>query len=295
MRRTVRTLLPALALVAAGTTAARAQYQAFGLTTTNGVQQLVRFNTADPATTTVLGATGQNLTGLDFRPVGGALYAFDGSSVFTVNTTTGAATMLGSGTGRTVGGNVGFDFNPTVDRIRLTGTDGTNLRLNPNTGGLAATDGAYTYAAGDVNAGQSPSFAAVAYTNSDTDPATGTMLFGIDQTRNTLVRIMSPNGGSMLTTVGTLGAGVSGVTGFDIVRVGASNVAFFTTLNSGVSNLYRLDLTNAATSLVGTFGGGVGVQGLAIAAVPEPGTWALLATGLLGVAGVARRRRSASA
>ena len=30
----------------------------------------------------------------------------------------------------------------------------------------------------------------------------------------------------------------------------------------------------------------------AIAAVPEPGTWALLATGLAGIAGVARRRRT---
>jgi hypothetical protein len=33
------------------------------------------------------------------------------------------------------------------------------------------------------------------------------------------------------------------------------------------------------------------VQAFAIAAVPEPGTWALLGTGLAALAGVARRRR----
>ena len=36
----------------------------------------------------------------------------------------------------------GFDFNPTVDRIRVVSDTGQNLRLNPDTGAVAAVDGA---------------------------------------------------------------------------------------------------------------------------------------------------------
>ena len=38
------------------------------------------------------------------------------------------------------GSDFGFDFNPTVDRIRLISDADQNLRLNPMTGGVAATD-----------------------------------------------------------------------------------------------------------------------------------------------------------
>jgi hypothetical protein len=37
------------------------------------------------------------------------------------------------------GTSFGFDFNPTVDRIRLVSDSGQNLRLNPNSGAGATT------------------------------------------------------------------------------------------------------------------------------------------------------------
>jgi hypothetical protein len=294
MRRTARTLLPALGLLSlsAAATAAHAQYMVYGITAgPGGAQQLVRFNSANPTAVTTIGLTGANLTGLDFRPATGTLFGFNGSQLFTVDVNTGAASAA-STVAPTTGGNVGFDFNPTVDRIRIVDfTAGTNLRVNPDNG-VPVVDGPYTYASGDASTG-APAFSGVAYTNSDTDPATGTTLFGIDGTRGTLVRITSPNGGAV-NTVGSLGLNFAPtVTGFDIVTVGSSNFAFFSALTTGaVSNFYSLNLDTGAATFVGAVGGasGVGLQGLAIAAVPEPGTWALLATGLAGLAGVARRR-----
>ncbi|MBC7842838.1 MAG: DUF4394 domain-containing protein [Gemmatimonadaceae bacterium] len=294
MHHKIRRFLPAVGLLLASTaTTLQAQYVAYGLTTNaQGAQQLVRFGSGAPGAVTTLGATGVALTGIDFRPATNQLYGYDGDKLYTVNVATGVAT-LAFDVGNTPG-NVGFDFNPTVDRIRLVGPSGTNFRLNP-LDGSTTVDGAYTFAMGDVNFGKVPSFTAVAYTNSDTDPATGTTLYGIDPTLGALIQISTPNGGS-IATVGNLGIGAFGtVTGFDIITVGGVNTAFFTTIIAGglSSNLYAVNLGTGAATLVGAIGAANGIQGLALTPVPEPGTWALMLSGLVGLGVIARRRRAA--
>lgn len=292
MHRTIRSILPALVLASVGTVSAlQAQVTAYGLTTNaRGAQQLVRFATGTPNAVTTIGATGVSLTGIDFRPATNQLYGYDGDRLYVVDVSTGAAAQVFD-VGNTTG-NVGFDFNPTVDRIRVVGPSGTNFRLNP-LDGSTTVDGAYTFAVGDVNFGKVPSFTAVAYTNSDTDPATGTTLYGIDPTLGALIQISAPNGGA-IATVGSLGIGAFGtITGFDIITMGGVNTAYFTTIIAGgvTSQLYTVNLGTGAATLVGTIDAPNGVQGLALNAVPEPATWALMLTGLAGVAVVARRRR----
>lgn len=282
-------ILPTLGLLLTAASAAQAQYTAYGVTAgAGGMQQLVRFNTSTPTAVTSIGLTGANLTGLDFRPATGELYGYNGSQLFTVNLSTGAATAVATVSSSTAA-TVGFDFNPTVDRIRIVDAVGRNLRVHPLTG-VALVDGAYTYAAGDAFAGLAPALSGVAYTNSFAG-STATSLFGIDGARGTLVGITAPNGG-FVRTIGSLGLGFAPtITGFDILSVGGANFAFLAALTGDVSNFYSVNLSTGAASLIGSAGAAGGLQGLAVSAVPEPGTWALLATGLAGLAGVARRRR----
>ena len=65
------------------------------------------------------------------------------AQLYTLNPTTGALTTVGTALTLSLGTNparIGFDFNPTVDRTRLTGFNNSNFRLNLNNGALAATD-----------------------------------------------------------------------------------------------------------------------------------------------------------
>lgn len=293
MSRRVRTILPALALALAPA-AAHAQFTVFGLAGTGSAQQLVSFSTAAPGAVTTLGATGASLVGIDFRPATGQLFGYDGNSLFTLNLSTGAATRLYP-TGATSGG-TGVDFNPTVDRLRITDASGTNLRVNPDDG-AAITDGRLAYVPGDEAAGEAPQVTAVAYTNNDDDPATGTTLFGIDSRRGTLVSFASPNDGT-LTTVGSLGLdAATAIDGFDIVTVRGSNVAFLAAVQPGRtgSSIYRVDLTTGTASFLGAVGIPMELHGIAVASavstVPEPATFGLVAGGL-ALCGLVLRRRA---
>lgn len=161
---------------------------------------------------TIVGVTaGQQLVGIDARPSTGQLYglgynASTGAtqlyllSMPTSSTTNVTATPINatpitlnlqdpnsSQTGTTANTrglitNVGFDFNPRVDRIRVVAPNGVNYRLNPNTGGLAGTDTNLSYASGNaLTPNHAPYIGTAAYTNSATAVA-GTTLYDIDVT-----------------------------------------------------------------------------------------------------------------
>src|SRR4051812_43255452 len=140
------------------------------------------FDSATPGTVTGVVAitglqAGENLLAIDCRPATGQIYGLGSTSrLYTINPTTGVATQVGAAGAFTLNGTAfGFDFNPVVDRIRVVSDVDQNLRLNPDTGALAATDTPLAYAAGDPNAGQNPNVVGAAYTNNVAGAATTTL------------------------------------------------------------------------------------------------------------------------
>lgn len=86
---------------------------------------------------TGLGA-GQSLVGIDFRAANSVLYGVSSDSrLYSINRSTGVASVIGAASAFLLSGSsFGLDFNPVVDRLRLTSDADQNLRLNPNNGTL---------------------------------------------------------------------------------------------------------------------------------------------------------------
>ncbi len=285
----------------ASTTTAHAE-TIIGLTTTNA---LVSFDSLAPTlSTTAFNITGlagadERILGIDLRPATGLLYGLGSAgNLYTLNANTGGATFIAalkadpadatSPFAGLMGSSFGIDFNPTVDRIRITSNAGQNLRINPMTG-LVTTDTSLN--------GATTSIAASAYTNNDKNPATGTALYGIDGATDMLYTQAPPNDG-VQTAVGALGVNTSNVAGFDIS--GATGIAYasLTDGDTSKSGLYTVNLATGAASLVGAFGFGGSTASapplldITVAAIPEPSSMAMLAAGLIGIGFASRRRVS---
>jgi hypothetical protein len=136
----------------------------------NNKNQLVRFDSATPSAITTVGIiTGlqpsETILEIDFRPANGLLYGLGSTSrIYTINTTTGAATLVGSLTTPLSGMTFGFDFNPVVDRLRIVSDADQNLRVNPDNA-TAIVDGTLQFAQNDPNQGRDPNVAGSYYTN----------------------------------------------------------------------------------------------------------------------------------
>lgn len=254
---------------------------------TNAANQLLTINSATPGTiSSTVGITGlqsgENILGIDFRPENLLLYALGSSNrLYTINTTTGAATQVGSA-GQFIlsGTSFGFDFNPTVDRIRVTSNVGQNLRLNPNDGTLTGADPA-------VNGGTTALMGS-AYTNNFSGAVT-TSLYGIDANSDSLYLSSNPNGG-VYGLVGSLGLNAIANLGFDIGSDGFAYAAL--QVVPGAAGLYTINLSTGAATLVGQIGAGQDITGLAIVptAVPEPATFSLIGIASLALLCFRRRR-----
>lgn len=254
---------------------------AYGLT---GDGSLVRFDAANPSraerVARITGlASGERLVGIDFRPVTGELYGLgDKSNLYEIATQSARGTMrsslkTGSGAGLALQGTrFGIDFNPTVDRLRVTSDARQNLRVNVDTG-AATVDRAIAYAPRDRNAGKQPQPVGVAYTNNDNDqttggplisfgrsPATGTKLFSIDAARGSLALHDPPNDGT-LRTVGRLRQRTTSAVGFDVYSYPnsegntASNTAYASLRRGGRARLYKVSLATGRAKPVRGGGG----------------------------------------
>jgi hypothetical protein len=258
---------------------------------TTSTGNLLRFDSATPgtidATVSISGLqAGESLLGIDFRPASGVLYGLGSTNRLYTIDPAGAATQIG-GPFALNSGSFGFDFNPTVDRIRVVNSADDNIRLNPVTGALAATDTSLAYGTLDVNAGQDANVVGSGYTNSFPG-AMSTTLFGIDAALGVLVTQIPPNAGT-LNTIGALGVLMSSNVGFDIAFPGNLGFAALQT-PGGFSSLYSVNLTTGQASLIGAIGNGEVITGLSASAVPEPASVVLVGLGL--AAAVVLRKRS---
>lgn len=213
--------------------------------------RLLTVDSATPATVmqtrTITGLpAGESLVGIDYRPATGALFALGSSSrLYAINHETGAATAVGSAGAFTLSGTrFGFDFNPMVDRIRITSDADQNLRANPNDG-TVVVDGTLAYTASDPNNGANPNIVGSAYVNNFAG-AGATTLRGIDSNLDILAIQNPPNEGGLV-TVGPLGVNTTDTVGFDVS--GLTGVAFAAlTPSPGATQLYTINtLSGAAT------------------------------------------------
>jgi Domain of unknown function (DUF4394) len=268
------------ALLAACTTAPMeplgplAKETIYAVTTTN---QLVKFNAGQPqktlATKALSGlAAGDTLLGIDYRVAKGQLFGLGArGQLYRIDTQTGAATAIGTPASLPAGATEwGFDFNPTVDRIRVVSDSGFNMRLHPDTGAIIDADantpglqldGRLMFDTSDVNAGKTPAVVAAGYTyNKDNDKITTN--YALDGRQGALLHqgskegvqpAVSPNTGRLF-TVGSLGIGSFERATLDISDL--SNAAYSAVTTAGQSIWYRIDLATGRATRIGTIAAG---------------------------------------
>lgn len=271
--------------------------------------RLVAFSTgfpshqSDPLDVTGLD-TGDTLVAIDRRPVNGLLYGLaindtDEATIYLISPT-GRANMVGphqrflDGSGDTVllspSAQWGFDFNPVVDRARVTSSTGRNFRMNPNDG--TAIDG--NTVANNVNPdgaiqGATTRVDEVAYTNNRMDGGTTTTLYSVDADSDALYIQNAPNSGTQGSKVALsiavdavlgfdMGAGVDAAQSGEAVASGEA-LAIVRTAGSSDAQLARLSLTEG--DLTGLVSLGLSdVRGFAVQKQPSVPMLALSADGL---------------
>jgi Domain of unknown function (DUF4394) len=227
---------------------------------TDSGNNLLRFSSDKPRRLRAKPITGLpegvSIKGIDFRPASGDLYALGSNKVaYRLNPRTAIAVPEGPSFDRMPsilsGDHMGFDFNPTVDKIRVTSDARDNLRLNPDDGTLLSVDTMLTPADAQI--------VGSAYTNSSftaTRP-TVTELYAYDVSGNSdRLWIQRPaNAGTLIMPVST-GLHLRGNLGFDIA--GLNNVGWVAGQKTGRfgSRLFRLDVFSGRTREIGRIGDG---------------------------------------
>ncbi|MBX3577350.1 MAG: DUF4394 domain-containing protein [Rhizobiaceae bacterium] len=229
---------------------------AVGLT---GDKTLVWFDTDRPAETKTIEVTGvDRLLGIDLRPADKMVYGVAGDgSLVTIDLETGAATVVSRlSTMLPEGVNASVDFNPMADKLRVMGSDGTNLRADPASGEVT-TDGKLAFEPGDANAAEQPNIVATAYLNSFGKPEK-TAMYDIDG-RGWFIQQTKPNDGT-LKTIGELGIPLGEAVAFDIqTTADGVNTAWLATGGA----LYRVNIETGAAEMAAD-GVDTGLRDLAI-------------------------------
>lgn len=218
----------------------------------SGDKTLVMIDAENLTVTGMLEVSGVDvLHGIDVRPADGWLYGIDSeNNIVTIDLETGEASVVSTITETIADGAIAsVDFNPVADRLRFMGNDGTNLRINVDTGETTVDGNLHFDEAGD-NADDTPNVVATAYTNSVGSPE-ATAMYDIDWDMVALLQQTAPNDGT-LEVRGELGVEFSDAVAFDIFAEEIdSNTAYLVTNMS----LYSVDLETGETTDWGVIDG----------------------------------------
>lgn len=227
--------------------------------------------------------SGERIVGIDYRVARGELYALASSGqLYKIDVAQARATAVGSPAVLPSAGATewAFDFNPTVDRIRVANNAGFNLRLHPDTGAMVDADpaqdgvqfdGRLAYDAKDTNAGATPRIVGAGYTYNKQDEKITTN-YALDGEPGALVHqgtkegvtpLVSPNTGRLY-TVGRLGIGSFAHATFDISDLAPTAYAGVHNKGDKATRWHRIDLATGKATFIGTVGGGETLVGAAI-------------------------------
>lgn len=198
----------------------------------------------------ITGADGRVL-GIDQRPQDGKLYGVtEPGQIVTIDPTTGRATQVSRlNMPFESGGRAVVDFNPAADRLRLMGMNGTNFRVNVETGEVVR-DGDLKYQDGSPQAATTPRITAGAYTNSAAGQ-TATTLYTIDSLLGAYNLQAPPNDG-VQQVKGMFGMTMPASLGFDILADGkGGNTGFVLTGDA----LHGIDLANGKLASIAKLSG----------------------------------------
>ena len=221
---------------------------------------------------------------LDSRPATGELYAIQiiepfGGNLWTgflyrLDPTTGQATQVGSAFvlpetgGLDVGLDVGVDFDPVLDELRLVDHGGGNYRLDPLTAELTPLT--------PLNPTAAVAGLAVEGASGGLTPTT----YAVDLTTENLIQIggqhgLPPADSGLVTVIGPLGLSLASFVSFDISASGIAYAAAVPSQSSDArgplsSHLYRVDLATGAAKDLGIIGPEPGLAMFALAAAREP-------------------------
>jgi hypothetical protein len=211
-----------------------------------GNNTLVWFDTDNPAQTKLIELSGvESLRGIDLRPADKMVYGVAGDgSLVKIDLGTGKASAIAKlSASLSDGVKASVDFNPAADKLRMMGSDGTNLRADPATGKVTK-DGDLAFESGDTSAGAKPNVVATAYSNSYGKPEK-TAMYDIDA-GGLLVQQTKPNDGT-LKTIGKLGVAMGEHVAFDIQTTAeGANTAWLATGGS----LYKVNLETGAAEKI---------------------------------------------
>ena len=265
-------VLVAAALAASACTKKHAVY---ALTSTGSI---IGFESNAPnkitTTVTVSGlASGESLVRFDYLPASGILYGLtNDNKLATIDVSTGAATLVNTTafTTDSLSGAV-ISFDPVSGQLRVMSAN-DNLRVDPATATLIATNTAAAFDSGDTNSGKTPNLVGLAYNNQVTS-ATSTTLYALDTGTSSLVRVgdsgatttASADTGD-LHTIGPVGVSFNADAGFAIDR--KDGTAYASLQNGSGAIFYTIDLGAGTAVEVGVVGDGSQTI-IAIAIVPD--------------------------